>query len=96
MHLNQGWLKAQVLGPVLFNIYIQSLYKFVELEGFEIKSFPDDHQTYASFSTTYLYQFLVSKLECIFASVDLWMSKLFLKLNLLNRQIIVFCSDIFK
>ena len=94
--LKSGVAQGSVLGPVLLNIYIRSFYKFVEREGFEIKGFADDHQIYASFSPTYQYQFLVSKLECIFASVDLWMSKFFLKLNPLKSQIIVFCNDILK
>ena len=69
---------GSVFCPVLFNIYIRSLYKFVECESFEIKGFADDHQMHASFSPTYQYQFFVSKLECIFASIDLWMSTFFL------------------
>ena len=94
--LKSAVAQGSVLRPVLFNINIRSFYEFVEREGFEIKIFADDHQIYASFSPTYQYQFLVSKLECIFASVDLWMSKFFFKLNPLNSQIIVFCNDILK
>ena len=63
--------QGSVLGPVLFNVYIRSFYKFIEREGFEIKGFADDHQIYASFAPTYQYQFLVTKLNSIFASVDL-------------------------
>ena len=29
--------QSSVLGPVLFNVYIRSFYKFIEREGFEIK-----------------------------------------------------------
>ena len=60
-----------------------------------LKGFEDDHQIYASFAPTYRYQFLVTKLNCIFASVDLWMSK-FLKLNPLKSQIVVFYDDALK
>ena len=81
---------------MLFNVYIRSFYEFIERDGFEIKGFAGDHQIYASFAPTYQYQFLVTKLNCIFASVDLRMSKFFLKLNPLQSQIIVFCNDALK
>ena len=32
------------MGPRLFNIYIRSIYKRVELSKFEIVGFSDDHQ----------------------------------------------------
>ena len=88
--------QGSVLGPVLLNIYICSFYKFIEQEGFEIKGFADDHQIYALFAPTYQYQSLGTKLNCIFANVDLWMFKFFLKLNQMKSQSIVFCNDVLK
>ena len=43
-----------------------------------------------------IYQFLETKLNCIFAGVDLWMSTFILKLNPLKSQIIVCCNDALK
>ena len=94
--LKSGVAQGSVLRPVLFNVYMRSFYKFIERENFEIKGFADDHQIFASFAPTYQYQFLLTKLKCTFVKVDLWMSKFFLKLNSLKRQIIVFCNDALK
>ena len=63
--------------------------KVLRLKAFQMTT----KYNYASFAPTYQYQFLVTKLNRIFASVDLWMSKFFIKLNSLKSQIMVFCSD---
>ena len=87
-----GVPQGSVLGPVLFNIYIHSLYKTVENQGFAIKGYADDHQVYMSFTPEFQYNVLSNQLKNIINNVYLWMSRFYLKLNPDKSQIIVFCS----
>ena len=88
--LEFGIPQGSVLGPILFNIYIRSLYKHVEKTGFNIKGFADDHQLYVSFSAPFQVHFLGEKIRQILFLVDKWMKCFFLKLNPSKSKIIVF------
>ena len=90
--LEFGVPQGSVLGPILFNIYIRSLYANVEKLGFNIKGFADDHQVYASFTPEFQYSMLNRNLNYVMNNIVDWMNKFFLKLNPEKSQIIVFGS----
>ena len=90
--LEFGVPQGSVLGPVLFNIYIRSLYSHVERLGFSIKGFADDHQVYTSFTPEFQFNMLAANLNDILNSISWWMNQFFLKLNPEKTQIIVFGS----
>ena len=85
-----GVPQGSVLGPLLFNIYIRSVYKHIEMSGFTIKGFADDHQLYVSFSPKFQYHFLGDKIRLVLNKIDEWMNCFFLKLNQSKTQVIVF------
>ena len=88
--LEFGIPQGSVLGPVLFNIYVRSIYRHVENCGFNVKGFADDHQLYVSFCPTYQYFFLGEKINEVLNVVTKWMNSYFLKLNPNKTKIIVF------
>ena len=90
--LEFGVPQGSVLGPVLFNIYLRSLYKDVESIGFSIKGYADDHQLYVTFVPEFQYNILYGYLNTVMNKVLLWMNEHFLKLNPSKTEIIVFGS----
>jgi hypothetical protein len=72
-----GVPQGSVLGPVLFNIYIRSIYRCVKKLGFDIFGYADDHQIMKSFDS---------------ASQSIVLAYDFLQLNDGKTQIIVFGS----
>ena len=88
--LEFGVPQGSVLGPILFNIYIRSIYKYIQSSGFIIKGFADDHQLYVSFSPEFQYSLLGDRIRFVMDQIDDWMNHFFLKLNQSKTQIIVF------
>ena len=86
-----GVPQGSVLGPVLFNIYIRSFYKFVNSKSsFSVQGFADDHQLLTSFSVTNQVYMLGENILNILTEVKNWMDSFFLKCNEKKTNIIVF------
>ena len=85
-----GVPQGSVLGPVLFNIYIRSIYNIVENHGFNILGYADDHQIYKTFQPQTQKHVLSSDLQECFSLISKWMTQFYLQLNASKTQIIVF------
>ena len=87
-----GVPQGSVLGPVLFNLYIRSIYSSVKKLGFNIMGYADDHQIIKSFCSQSQSEVLSAQLQSCFEEVKRWMNRFYLKLNDNKTQIIVFGS----
>ena len=84
-----GVPQGSVLGPVLFNIYIRSLYNTVKELGFSIQGSAEDHQVYTSFPPDQQVDMLLIKIrECIML-IQKWMTSYCLQLNPSKTEIII-------
>ena len=87
-----GVPQGSVLGPILFNIYIRSLYGTLSSLKFNIHGFADDHQVYKAFNPETEYQIMVDEVPKCFNAITQWMMQHFLQLNPGKTEIIVFGS----
>ena len=85
-----GVPQGSVLGPVLFNIYIRSIYTMVKALGFLIYGYADDHQILKTFSPKNQHICLTEDLNICFHRIYQWMSKYYLQLNASKTEIILF------
>ena len=82
--------QGSVLGPVLFNIYIRSLYSTIHSLNFLVQGFADDHQVYRSYQAKREYNIVAFELPHVFQEIEKWMSLHYLQIN---PGIIVFGSS---
>jgi len=85
-----GVPQGSVLGPVLFNIYIRSLYSTAHELNFSIQGYADDHQLYKSFKPNEEPTVLMNDVPKCFQEIDDWMKKHYLQLNAGKTEILVF------
>lgn len=85
-----GVPQGSVLGPVLFNIYIRSIYKTVQDLGFNIYGYADDHQVSKTFQPCQQANVLTKDLTDCFNIIKIWMASYYLQMNNAKTQIIVF------
>ena len=84
-----GVPQGSVLGPVLFNLYLRSIYRVVQSCGFKIFGYADDHQVLKSFRPESQLRVLTHELTRCFSQIKSWMNHFFLQLNDSKTQIIV-------
>ena len=87
-----GVPQGSVLGPVLFNIYVRSLYSVVKKCGFMVQGYADDHQIYKSFKPDQQSEVLTYEIKECFLRIQDWMMEYCLQLNPNKTEIIVFGS----
>ena len=85
-----GVPQGSVLGPVLFNIYVRSLYNTVQALKFAVHGFADDHQICKPFSPEKQHGILACELPRCFQEITNWMNKHYLQLNPGKTEVIVF------
>jgi hypothetical protein len=89
LKLLYGVIQGSILGPILFNIYIRSVYKHVAPTQFEIVGFADDHQLIKQFNLALKFTALGDDIRHCMDVISEWMNEHFLCLNQSKTKILI-------
>ena len=90
---NFGVPQGSVLGPVLYSLYTQEIFKIIQSYGFNVHMFADDIQIYFECDDVGL---RLEMLKSCFNDIKLWASKNYLKLNDSKSKLLVVSSKLNK
>ena len=88
-----GVPQGSVLGPVLFNIYIRNLPKYIESFCFLSSSYADDSNARLQFSLNFQYYNISQRVPQLLQNISSWMNQHFLKINPDKTEIILFTPN---
>ena len=91
-----GVPQGSVLGPVLFNIYIRSLYNVINAAGFSASGYADDSNAKLTFSLCFQHNIITQQLPKLMNQITHWMNCFFLKINPDKTEIILFLPNTLK